>query len=70
MEIVGTGKRVRIYIGEKDKAEGHHDPLWETILKLLQREGFSDISVGTAPPVHSLGVRPRLPSPTRSGPAE
>ncbi|HLZ26824.1 MAG TPA: DUF190 domain-containing protein [Chloroflexota bacterium] len=39
MEIVGTGKRVRIYIGEKDKAEGHHDPLWETILKLLQREG-------------------------------
>ncbi len=39
MEIVGTGKRVRIYIGEKDKAEGHHEPLWETILKLLQREG-------------------------------
>ena len=39
MEIVGTGKRVRIYIGERDKAEGHHDPLWETILKLLQREG-------------------------------
>ena len=39
MELVGTGKRVRIYIGEQDKAEGHHDPLWETILKLLQREG-------------------------------
>ena len=39
MEIVDTGKRVRIYIGEKDKAEGQHEPLWETILKLLQREG-------------------------------
>jgi CBS domain-containing protein len=39
MEIVGTGKRVRIYIGEKDKADGHHEPLWETILKLLQSEG-------------------------------
>ena len=39
MEIVGMGKRVRIYIGEKDKAEGHHEPLWETILKLLHREG-------------------------------
>src|SRR5207249_11116604 len=39
MEIVDTGKRVRIYIGEKDKAEGQHEPLWETILKLLQHEG-------------------------------
>ncbi len=39
MEIVGAGKRVRIYIGERDKADGHHEPLWETILKLLHREG-------------------------------
>jgi CBS domain-containing protein len=39
MDIVGTGKRVRIYIGEQDKAKGHHDPLWETILQLLRKEG-------------------------------
>jgi CBS domain-containing protein len=39
MDIVGTGKRVRIYIGEQDKAEGHHEPLWETILQLLRKEG-------------------------------
>ena len=39
MDIVGTGKRVRIYIGEHDKAAGHHDPLWETILNYLRQEG-------------------------------
>ena len=39
MEIAGTGKRVRIYIGEQDKARGHHEPLWETILELLRKEG-------------------------------
>jgi len=39
MNIVGTGKRVRIYIGEHDKAAGHHEPLWETILELLRKEG-------------------------------
>jgi CBS domain-containing protein len=39
MDIVGTGKRVRIYIGELDKAVGHHEPLWETILELLRKEG-------------------------------
>lgn len=39
MDIVGTGKRVRIYIGEQDKAAGHHEPLWETILNLLRQEG-------------------------------
>jgi PII-like signaling protein len=39
MDIVGTGKRVRIYIGEHDKAAGHHEPLWETILGLLRTEG-------------------------------
>ena len=39
MNIVGTGKRVRIYIGEHDKAAGHHEPLWETILELLRTEG-------------------------------
>jgi CBS-domain-containing membrane protein len=39
MDIVGTGKRVRIYIGEHDKATGHHDPLWETILNYLRKEG-------------------------------
>jgi CBS domain-containing protein len=39
MEIVGTGKRVRIYIGELDKARGHRKALWETILDLLRKEG-------------------------------
>src|SRR5712692_1917915 len=39
MDIVGTGKRVRIYVGEHDKAAGHHEPLWETILGLLRKEG-------------------------------
>jgi CBS domain-containing protein len=39
MNIVGLGKRVRIYIGEHDKAPGHHEPLWETILALLREEG-------------------------------
>src|SRR5438552_10178711 len=39
MDIVGTGKRVRIYIGEHDKAVGHREPLWETILNYLREEG-------------------------------
>jgi len=39
MDIVGTGKRVRIYIGEQDKAAGHHEPLWETVLEFLRTEG-------------------------------
>ncbi len=39
MELAGTGKRVRIYIGEQDRAPGGRQPLWESILTLLQREG-------------------------------
>lgn len=39
MNIVGVGKRVRIYIGEQDRARGHHEPLWETILEFLRSEG-------------------------------
>ena len=39
MRIEGTGKRVRIYLGEQDKAAGHHEPLWQTILDLLREEG-------------------------------
>ena len=39
MDIVGTGKRVRIYVGERDKAAGRHEPLWETILNFLREEG-------------------------------
>jgi CBS domain-containing protein len=39
MEIAGTGKRVRIYIGEQDRAPGRHEPLWQTILDLLRTEG-------------------------------
>jgi CBS domain-containing protein len=39
--VVGTGKRVRVYIGEQDKAPGHHEPLWQTILDFLRKEGAS-----------------------------
>jgi CBS domain-containing protein len=39
MNIVGLGKRVRIYIGEQDKAPGHHEPLWQTVLEFLRTEG-------------------------------
>ena len=39
MTVVGLGKRVRMYIGEQDKAPGHHEPLWQTILELLRNEG-------------------------------
>jgi CBS domain-containing protein len=39
VEIVGLGKRVRIYIAEQDKAEGSHDPLWQALLDLLHKEG-------------------------------
>ena len=35
----GPGKRVRIYIGEQDKAPGSHKPLWEELLTLLLAEG-------------------------------
>ena len=45
MEIAGTGKRVRIYIDEQDKAEGHHEPLWETLLNFLRDEGADGATV-------------------------
>jgi len=45
MQIARTGKRVRIYIGERDKASGHHEPLWETILELLRTEGAAGATV-------------------------
>jgi PII-like signaling protein len=39
VEVEGPGKRVRIYIGEQDKAAGSHKPLWEDLLSLLRNEG-------------------------------
>ncbi|HEX8968400.1 MAG TPA: DUF190 domain-containing protein [Chloroflexota bacterium] len=39
VEVEGAGKRVRIYIGEQDKAGGSHKPLWEDLLSLLRQEG-------------------------------
>ncbi|MCA1645440.1 MAG: DUF190 domain-containing protein [Chloroflexi bacterium] len=45
MDMVGTGKRVRIYIGELDKAAGHHEPLWETILNFLRKEGAAGATI-------------------------
>lgn len=39
MDHETQGKRVRVYVGEHDKAEGQHDPVWETLLHLLRDEG-------------------------------
>jgi uncharacterized protein len=39
VEVEGPGKRVRIYIGEQDRAAGSHKPLWEDLLTLLREEG-------------------------------
>ena len=39
MDVEGPGQRVRIYIGEQDKAGGSHRPLWEDLLGLLRQEG-------------------------------
>lgn len=39
MDAASTGKRVRIYIGEHDRAPGAHRPLWEELLMLLRDEG-------------------------------
>ena len=39
MNIVGVGKRVRIYVGEHDQAPGRHEPLWQTIMEFLRTEG-------------------------------
>jgi PII-like signaling protein len=36
---VGSGKRVRIYLGEHDHAPGGKQPAWEAILQYLRREG-------------------------------
>lgn len=46
MRIVGTGKRVRIYVGEQDRAPGEsRRPLWETILSFLRGEGAAGATV-------------------------
>jgi len=39
VDVEGPGKRIRIYIGEQDKAAGSHRPLWEDLLSLLRDEG-------------------------------
>lgn len=38
MDVEGPGKRVRIYVGEQDRAHGSHRPLWEELLNLLRDE--------------------------------
>jgi len=45
MDRAAQGKRVRIYFGERDHAEGHHTPLWEDILTLLRDEGADGVTV-------------------------
>lgn len=39
----GPGKRVRIYLGERDKHNGQ--PLWSAILELLRHEGAAGATV-------------------------
>ena len=39
VEVEGPGRRVRIYVGEHDKASGSHRALWEDLLHLLREEG-------------------------------
>ncbi len=39
MHTSARGKRVRIYVGEHDRAAGRSEPLWQTLLLLLQEEG-------------------------------
>ena len=34
-------KRVRIYLGERDKPAGSHRPLWEVVLERLRDQGAS-----------------------------
>lgn len=45
MDSAAVGKRVRIYLSERDRASGRHEPLWETILDLLRREGAAGATV-------------------------
>lgn len=49
METVRAAKRVCIYIGEQDKAEGKHVPLWEMILEFLRQEGAAGGSMFRGP---------------------
>lgn len=43
MQITGTAKRLRIYIGDSDR--WHHQPLSLAILELLKREGLAGATV-------------------------
>ncbi|MCS6802446.1 MAG: DUF190 domain-containing protein [Chloroflexota bacterium] len=45
MNGAAVGKRVRIYLSERDRAPGRHEPLWETVLDLLRREGAAGATV-------------------------
>jgi CBS domain-containing protein len=58
MESAGAGQRVCIYIGEQDKAEGQHGPLWETILEFLRREGAAGATMFRG--LAGFGVHSRL----------
>jgi len=45
MNLRGSGKQVRIYISQQDKASGGHEPLWKAVLEFLRREGASGATV-------------------------
>ncbi|HLY67830.1 MAG TPA: DUF190 domain-containing protein [Chloroflexota bacterium] len=38
-------KRVRIYMGERDKPDSGHEPLWEVILRMLRDQRASGATV-------------------------
>lgn len=42
-DINGTGIRVRVYFGERDKHDGK--PLWSALLELLRRDGGAGATV-------------------------
>ncbi len=58
MDSAGKGKRVRIYLGEHDRAAGHGEPLWQTLLTLLQDEGAAGATMFRA--VAGFGAHGRL----------
>ncbi|MDE3077651.1 MAG: DUF190 domain-containing protein, partial [Chloroflexota bacterium] len=58
MDVAGIGKRIRIYVGEHDKAPGEHEPLWQTVLTFLQKHGAAGATVTRG--LGGFGVHSRI----------